>query len=131
MSGVVDGQENPVANIYFAKYDEVQDYLSLTAHQYSALMLTIAENTWQELTESQRNAIQAAAEEPKWAVRAKDRGVRAPLPWADGDEGLQVNLVDTASFRAAMEPVYGEAEGLFGEEWVNRVLEKAAEVRRE
>jgi TRAP-type C4-dicarboxylate transport system substrate-binding protein len=35
--GVVDGQENPLANIASAKLYEVQKYLTLTGHKYETI----------------------------------------------------------------------------------------------
>ena len=34
-TGVMDGQENPLAQIYSQKFQEVQKYLSLTGHVYT------------------------------------------------------------------------------------------------
>ena len=34
-TGVMDGQENPLAQIYASKFQEVQQYLSLTGHVYT------------------------------------------------------------------------------------------------
>ena len=35
-NGTIDGQENPLANIYTSSIQEVQKYLSLTGHMYDA-----------------------------------------------------------------------------------------------
>jgi C4-dicarboxylate-binding protein DctP len=42
---VVDGQENPVANIYDQNYGEVQDYMTLSNHMYTAGTITV-NNSW-------------------------------------------------------------------------------------
>src|SRR5581483_5503076 len=42
---VVDGQENPLANIEFARFFEVQKYLSLSSHMWGGYWL-LAENEW-------------------------------------------------------------------------------------
>jgi TRAP-type C4-dicarboxylate transport system substrate-binding protein len=42
----VDGQENPVSVIAFAKFYEVQKYLSLTRHAYGAQSFMISKKTW-------------------------------------------------------------------------------------
>ncbi len=39
-TGVIDGQENPLTNIYGARFQEVQNYLSLSSHVYSPIWLT-------------------------------------------------------------------------------------------
>lgn len=42
---VVDAQENPIANIYDQNYEEVQDYMTLTNHLYTAEALVL-NNDW-------------------------------------------------------------------------------------
>lgn len=49
--GVVEGQENPLANIYTMRFHEVQDYLSLTNHAYHAYAAVINQGTWDSLPE--------------------------------------------------------------------------------
>ena len=41
-SGVVDGQENPLANIYAAKLYEVQKFISFTNHKYEVTALIMS-----------------------------------------------------------------------------------------
>ena len=43
----VDGQENPLITIYNSKFYEVQRYLSLTRHIYSAWVVLISKKTWE------------------------------------------------------------------------------------
>ncbi|MCE8016234.1 TRAP transporter substrate-binding protein [Halomonas sp. MCCC 1A17488] len=49
--GVVEGQENPLANIYTMRFHEVQDYLSLTNHAYHAYAAVINQDSWDSLPE--------------------------------------------------------------------------------
>lgn len=49
--GVVEGQENPLANIYTMRFHEVQDYLSLTNHAYHAYAAVINQDSWESLPE--------------------------------------------------------------------------------
>jgi len=49
--GVVEGQENPLANIYTMRFHEVQDYLSLTNHAYHAYAAVINQDSWDALPE--------------------------------------------------------------------------------
>ena len=52
--GVVDGEENPVATIWSAKFYEVQKYLSLTQHTYQAIYQVVNLGTWKKLTPEQQ-----------------------------------------------------------------------------
>ncbi len=63
--GVVDGQENPAAHIYTSRFFEVQKYISLTAHTYSAEPMLIAMSVWEGLSDAHKTAIQEASDEAK------------------------------------------------------------------
>ena len=62
--GVVEGQENPLANIYTMRFYEVQDHLSLTSHAYHGYAAIVNQNVWEslpaELQEVMRNAFDSA-----------------------------------------------------------------------
>ena len=62
-SGVVDGQENPLANIYAAKLYEVQKYLTFTNHKYEATALFMSTAAWGRLSEADRKIVKDAAAE--------------------------------------------------------------------
>src|SRR5690606_4283009 len=47
--GVVDGQENPLQNIYDGKLFEVQKYLALTGHIYNSAYVLVSESFYQGL----------------------------------------------------------------------------------
>ena len=51
---VVDGEENPIAVIYFNKIYEVQKHLALTRHVYNNMIHTVGVNTWKRLTPDQQ-----------------------------------------------------------------------------
>ena len=60
-NGTIDAQENPLALIRSASFDEVQSHVNLTDHVRSWIYLTIAEQTWQQLSEEDRAALEEAA----------------------------------------------------------------------
>ncbi|MDK2905297.1 MAG: TRAP-type transport system periplasmic protein [Eubacteriaceae bacterium] len=55
--GVVDGQENPIVNIYDQNYQEVQKYMTLTCHMYNYGALVMSEEYYNSLPEDVRKAI--------------------------------------------------------------------------
>ncbi len=61
--GVVDGQENPLMNIYSSKLHEVQDYISLTGHKYESTPLLMSKMVWDSLSPEYQEVIQQAAVE--------------------------------------------------------------------
>ncbi|MDR3176666.1 MAG: DctP family TRAP transporter solute-binding subunit [Desulfovibrio sp.] len=59
--GVIDGQENPLAHIWTSRFFEVQKYISLTGHTYSAEPLLISLIAWKKLSPDQQKAVEEAA----------------------------------------------------------------------
>ena len=62
-TGVIDGQENPFAQIYSAKFQEVQDYLSLTGHVYTPAYVVVGKEKWESLPEDVRQILEETAKE--------------------------------------------------------------------
>lgn len=107
-TGVIDGQENPVAIISSFKINEVQKYLSLTGHFYSPAPLTMSLKKFQALKPEHQKAflsaaLKAAAYERK-LIRDNEAKQLADLKAA----GMQVDNVDKAVFVKAMSPVYDQ-----------------------
>lgn len=67
--GVIDGQENPIPTIDDMNFVEVQDYVSLTGHQAGFQFVIFSDETWQQLSGEQQEALLDAIRE----VRAEDR----------------------------------------------------------
>ena len=68
--GVLDGQENPLSVIVVSKLWEVQKYLVLDSHLWSATLLVINEKLFQSYPQNIRTAILNAAPKYNEAVRA-------------------------------------------------------------
>jgi len=60
-TGVVDGTEHPVNEIYAMKFHEVTDHLSLTRHAYTAMVVSMNLNRWKSLTPEQQKIIMDGA----------------------------------------------------------------------
>ena len=59
-TGVFDGQENPLAQITSQKFNEVQKYLTLTGHVYSAYVIAANKDWWDGLNADSKKSLQAA-----------------------------------------------------------------------
>ncbi len=71
-TGVIDGQENPYAQIASAKFQEVQDYLSITGHVYTPAYVLVSENHFGQLPEDvQQRADRGGAGNPGLRLRAR------------------------------------------------------------
>lgn len=60
-NGTIDAQENPLALIKSANFNEVQRYINKTEHVRSWIYLTISEMTWNRLSAADREAVMEAA----------------------------------------------------------------------
>jgi tripartite ATP-independent transporter DctP family solute receptor len=110
-SGVVDGQENPLANIYAAKLYEVQKFISFTNHKYEATGLMMSRAAWGRLSEADRKLFQEAATESgafqRKAMAESDENLVAEFKKMPN---IQMNSVDTAPFKKATEVVWDQWE---------------------
>ncbi|MCA0942260.1 TRAP transporter substrate-binding protein [Yangia mangrovi] len=100
-NGTIDAQENPLALIKSANFNEVQKYINKTDHVRSWIYLTISEMAWDQLSEEdQANVMEAAAR-----AQAYER----ELFLADEEQlvtqleelGVEFVDVDNAAFAAA------------------------------
>jgi tripartite ATP-independent transporter DctP family solute receptor len=107
-TGVMDGQENPFTQIYSAKFQEVQKFLSLTGHVYTPAYATVGTRKWAALPADVRSTLEAVAKETQGFVYEKaakdDEDLLAKLKSA----GMQVNTPNKDAFIAASKPVYEE-----------------------
>jgi tripartite ATP-independent transporter DctP family solute receptor len=105
-TGVMDGQENPLTQIYSAKLQEVQKYLSLSGHVYTPAYLTVGTRKFSSLPPDVQKILIDTARETQafvYATAAKaDTDLLAKLKQA----GMQVNEVDKDAFIAASKPIY-------------------------
>ena len=126
-TGVMDGQENPFTQIYSAKLQEVQKYLSLTGHVYTPAYLTVGTKRWNELPPDVRKVLEDTAKETQafvYQTAAKDD---ADLLGKLKAAGMQVNEVDQVTFVTASKPIYEE----FGKEvpGAKELIDKAVSLR--
>nr|WP_285867047.1 DctP family TRAP transporter solute-binding subunit [Mesobacillus maritimus] len=121
--GTVDAQENPIANTYASKFQEVQDYLNMTAHQYMPLPVAISEEFWQSLTLEQQEVIESSAKETAQFHRDLITENENKMIEDLKDAGMTVIEPDKEAFRAKSESVYEIYRGKFGDELIDTILE--------
>ena len=127
-TGMVDAQENPVAQIDDSKFYEVQKYLSLSNHQVTPVGLIIGKRSFEKLPPQVQKALADAAQEvAPWSranIEASEKGTLEKLK----AEGMLVNAIkDKASFRKAVEPLYVEVPQMIGKnvDWIVEEVKKA------
>jgi tripartite ATP-independent transporter DctP family solute receptor len=107
-TGVMDGQENPFAQIASAKFYEVQKYLSLTGHVYTPAYLVVSTKKWQTLPADVRKTLQSTARKTQAFVYKKAVADEKVLLEKMKAAGIKVNEADKNAFIAASKPVYEE-----------------------
>ena len=104
--GVVDGQENPLINIYSSKLHEVQPYISMTNHKFEATPFLASKIVFDGLSPEDQEIVRTAAREAgqlnRQMVRDQSNELRATLEAA----GVTFNEVDPAPFVTATQAVY-------------------------
>ena len=105
-TGVMDGQENPFTQIYSAKFQEVQKYLSLTGHVYTPAYATVGSKKWASLPADVRGTLEAVARETQVFVYDKAARDDEELLGKIKAAGVQVNTPNKDAFIAASKPVY-------------------------
>ncbi|WP_370046174.1 MULTISPECIES: TRAP transporter substrate-binding protein [Salipiger] len=100
-NGTIDAQENPLALIKSANFNEVQDYVNLTQHVRSWIYLTLSDMAWQQMSEEDQAAVmEAAARAQDWEREqflADEQELQAELE----ELGMEFVEVDSAAFAAA------------------------------
>jgi tripartite ATP-independent transporter DctP family solute receptor len=113
---VVDGEENPIAVIYFSKFYEVQKHLALTHHVYNNMIHTIGVKTWSKLTPAQQDIFREESASAGNLMRKLIGDGEAEQINKLAAAGMQVTRPDLAPFRARMGPAYKRIAAYAGED---------------
>jgi tripartite ATP-independent transporter DctP family solute receptor len=127
---VVDGEENPIAVIWFNKFYEVQKHLALTRHVYNNMIHTIGVNTWKKLTPEQQTIFREESASAGDLMRKLIGDAEADQIKKLEAAGMQVTRPDLAPFRAKMDPAYKRIAAYAGEANVKKFREMVEAARK-
>ena len=123
-TGVIDGQENPYAQIASAKFQEVQKYLSITGHVYTPAYILMSKKKFDGLDTDMQAGLTDCANKTQDFTYEKAAELEASLLKVIEDAGVEVNSADKAAFIEASKPIYqqfsDEVEG--GQQMIDKVL---------
>lgn len=125
-AGKFDGQENPIATIVAAKFEQVQAFLTLSGHAYDPAVFLMAPDAFDDLShDDQTSFVEAAklgaAASRIFAEKAEAQGVAA-LQKA----GMTVQTsIDHDSFVRAMAIANAGYEKTFGLDLISRIRQTA------
>jgi TRAP-type transport system periplasmic protein len=106
-TGVMDGEENPLTQIYSQKFQEVQKYLSMTGHVYTPAFLT-AGASFARLPPDVQKILADTAKEVEPDILKLAAKLDEELIGKMKASGIKVNEADKAAFIAASKGVYDE-----------------------
>lgn len=119
-SGIVEGQENAVAQILTSRFYEVQKYLILTSHITQTGSIIFNEKLFQaQSKEHQQILTESAQEAMDWYLEFLTALESKLLEQLKG-HGMVVVDPDPAAFREAMKPLYEKYDGI----WTKELREK-------
>ena len=107
-TGVMDGQENPLTQIWSQKFQEVQKYLSLTGHVYTPAFVAVGAKRWDSLPADVRKVLEDTAKETQAFVYERAKKDDDELVAKFTAAGVKVNQADKDAFIAASKGIYDE-----------------------
>ena len=107
-TGVADGQMNPVPIIAFAKFNEVQKYLTLSGHLFAPYVWVMNRAFWDGLSANEKYVVTYAAKSAIVAGRGVSRAIEASDRGLAGlKKEMKVNALtpeQLVKFREATQP---------------------------
>ena len=123
---VVDGQENPISAIKFAKLYEVQKYLTLDGHTFGVSFMLINEKFFQSLPKEYQTIVKNAAltsAVSENGIDNLDSAIGVQFLKEKGMEVYAPTAAQKAAFRAAAQPpVIAYLEQQVGRPWIDKVM---------
>ena len=114
--GVIDGQFNPLMNIFDQNMHEVQDHLAITNHTYYYCYLILNKEVFDSLDPELQQIVIEGAEKAKEASRKViEESEQQYLEKAEA-EFKEVTYPELAPFQEAVQPVYKKVESVMGAE---------------
>jgi len=131
---IVDGQENPLANLWETKMYEVQKYVSLTGHIYDPMTLVADLKWFNNLTPKQQSIIEKGAILGQNYSRFVNNAREEELVRLLTEKGMVINDVSAeekarmrdASQAKVLEAIKKNTDPAFIDEWL-KAIEKAGE----
>lgn len=124
-TGVVDGTENPISNLWTQRMHEVQTDLTLTRHGYLGYCVVVNQRFWEHLSRTDRALVQQAMTEAlHWgntiAQRENDQAL-ARLRIGPHTRVHTLHEAQRQQLRQATQAVYQGLQQRIGARWLRQV----------
>ncbi|MBK8337145.1 MAG: TRAP transporter substrate-binding protein [Sterolibacteriaceae bacterium] len=127
-TGVVDGTENPISNLYTQKMHEVQKHLSLTDHGYLGYAVIVNKKFWDGLPADVKGQLETAMKDATvFANKIAQEENNAALEGVKKSGKTTVyapTKEERLAFKRAMVPVHQKMEGRIGKETIQQVYKE-------
>ncbi|MCE1238313.1 MAG: TRAP transporter substrate-binding protein [Azonexaceae bacterium] len=124
-TGVVDGTENPISNLYTQKMHEVQKHLTLTEHGYLGYAVIVNKKFWDGLPADVRGQLEKAMEEStRYAnqiAKVENDGALDMVKKSGKTEVHVPTAQERAAFKKVLVPVHKKMESRIGKETIDAV----------
>lgn len=118
-SGIIEGQENPMALTYNGGIFDVNKNFALTEHMMQDNMIVMAEAAFRRVTDDQRKAIVQASRDMEDALRPKVIADDNRILGLVKAKNIAINEVDKEAFRKSLDGM--DAEFAVVKKWVDRI----------
>jgi TRAP-type transport system periplasmic protein len=119
--GMVDGQENPLQNIWTGKLYETQKYVAMTGHIFNCVYVLISDRTWNKLDEQEQKIIQTALRKSiDWQLAYLEE-LEKELQGKIEKEDVVFTFPDKSLFESKTQPVYDYFINLYGKDAENLI----------
>jgi tripartite ATP-independent transporter DctP family solute receptor len=106
LQGVVDGQENPLQQIWLSRLYEAQPYCALTAHIYNSAYVLMSERFYESLDEADRAIFRDCVRRSvRWQLEYMAR-LDVELEEKLREAGMEFTVPDRDAFREATLPAH-------------------------
>ncbi len=127
-TGVVDGTENPISNLYTQKMFEVQKHLSLTEHGYLGYAVVVNKKFWEGLPADVRTQLTAAMKDAtvyanKIAKEQNDKDLEA-VKKTGKTQVYTPSAAEKTAFKKALAPVHAKMESRIGKDLLQSVYKE-------
>ncbi len=132
-TGVVDGADGNLANLYTQKQFEVQKYITLTHHTYSGYVVVINKAFWEKLPADIKTEVSAAMKEAtdfNDKVAEEDEAKAMNAIKASGKSTIYTPSADEkARWIKALQPVQDELAPRVGKELIDSIRKETGQAR--
>jgi len=124
-TGVVDGTENPISNLYTQKMHEVQKHLSLTDHGYLGYAVITNKKFWDGLPADVRGPLEQAMKEAtvhaNKIAREENEAALEAVKKSGKTQVTTPTAAERLALKKAMAKVHKEQESRVGKETIDAV----------